>query len=214
MTVNNKRVFYVKYLAHHLYADILKARPDVRLDRLENETPEEIFAPVLREAHAYQVGAARDDRLSGLKRSELAILGALVVVTAAAGVTRYAHSVSRVVAFVFATLALAGMAWVVALATEQVGERLGPAATGLMQSTVGNLPEFFVVIFALNAGQRVVAETAILGSILALTPFSATLVQGVIFLLAYALGLGLPFLLVGILVDRVAVAHNQVAVWG
>ena len=37
MTVNNKRVFYVKYLAHPIYAEILKARPDVRLDRLENE---------------------------------------------------------------------------------------------------------------------------------------------------------------------------------
>ena len=45
MTVNNKRVFYVKYLAHQIYADILKARPDVRLDRLENETPEADFAP-------------------------------------------------------------------------------------------------------------------------------------------------------------------------
>ena len=44
----------------------------------------------------------------------------------------------------------------------------------------------------------------ILGSILALTAVSATLEQGVIFLLAYALGLGLPFLLVGILVDRVS----------
>src|SRR6266852_4949596 len=44
----------------------------------------------------------------------------------------------------------------------------------------------------------------ILGSILALTAVSATLVQGVIFLLAYALGLGLPFLLVGILVDRIS----------
>jgi Ca2+:H+ antiporter len=120
--------------------------------------------------------AARDDRLSGLTRPEMAILGSLVAITAIAGVTRYAHSVSRVVAFAFATLALAGMAWVVALATEQVGERLGPAATGLMQSTVGNLPEFFVVIFALNAGQRVVAETAILGSILV----NALLVLGLV----------------------------------
>ena len=38
MTVNNKRVFYVKYLAHPIYSEILKARPDVRLDRLENES--------------------------------------------------------------------------------------------------------------------------------------------------------------------------------
>ena len=45
-----------------------------------------------------------------------------------------------------------------------------------MQSTLGNLPEFFVVIFALNAGQLVVAETAILGSILV----NALLVLGLV----------------------------------
>ena len=41
MSVNNKRVFYVKYLAHPIYAEMLAARPDVRLDRLENETAED-----------------------------------------------------------------------------------------------------------------------------------------------------------------------------
>src|SRR5262249_56456470 len=52
---------YVKYLSDPIYTEILKARPDVRLDRLENETPESEFAPVLSAAHAYQVGAARDE---------------------------------------------------------------------------------------------------------------------------------------------------------
>ena len=61
MTVNNKRVFYVKYLAHEIYLDILKRRPDVRLDRLENESPDEVAAPILSAAHAYQIGAARDE---------------------------------------------------------------------------------------------------------------------------------------------------------
>jgi D-3-phosphoglycerate dehydrogenase / 2-oxoglutarate reductase len=61
MSVNNKRVFYVKYLAHEIYADILRARPDVRLDRLENESPEAIAAPILAAAHVYQIGAARDE---------------------------------------------------------------------------------------------------------------------------------------------------------
>jgi D-3-phosphoglycerate dehydrogenase / 2-oxoglutarate reductase len=61
MTVNNKRVFYVKYLAHEIYADILKKRPDVRLDRLENDSQETTFAPILSDAHAYQIGAARDE---------------------------------------------------------------------------------------------------------------------------------------------------------
>jgi len=61
MSANNKRVFYVKYIAHPIFADILKARPDVRLDRLENENAEDIYAPVLGQAHAYQIGAARDE---------------------------------------------------------------------------------------------------------------------------------------------------------
>ena len=61
MPVNNKRVFYVKYLANEIYAEILRARPDVRLDRLENESTDEVSAPILAAAHAYQVGAARDE---------------------------------------------------------------------------------------------------------------------------------------------------------
>src|SRR6201991_2816080 len=61
MSVNNKRVFYVKYLAHDIYTEIMKSRADVRLDRLENESPAEIFTPVLSAAHAYQIGGAGDE---------------------------------------------------------------------------------------------------------------------------------------------------------
>src|SRR5213080_3480446 len=96
--------------------------------------------------------------------------------TALAGVLRYLPGVSEVLAFVLAALALAGLAWIVSFATEQVGRRFGPAITGFMQSTLGNLPEFFVVIFALQAGQKIVAETAILGSILV----NALLVLGLV----------------------------------
>ena len=66
-----------------------------------------------------------------------------------------------------ATVALAGLAWIVSFSTEQVGERFGPAATGVLQSTLGNLPEFFVVIFALSQGEIVVAQTSLIGSVLA-----------------------------------------------
>ncbi len=104
------------------------------------------------------------------------MLGAVVLVTVLAGVARYAHGISDVLAFVVAGLALAGWAWVLSLATEQVGMRLGTAITGFMQSTLGNLPEFFVVLFALQAGELVVAETAILGSILV----NALLVLGLV----------------------------------
>lgn len=95
---------------------------------------------------------------------------------ALAAATRYFHGISRIAAFVVAMVALAGVAWVVTFASEQVAQRLGPAATGFMQSTIGNLPEFFVVLFALEAGEKTVAETAILGSILV----NALLVLGLV----------------------------------
>lgn len=61
MSVNTKRVFYVKYLADPVYAEILGRRGDVRLDRLENESPDEAAKPILTAAHVYQVGSARDE---------------------------------------------------------------------------------------------------------------------------------------------------------
>jgi Ca2+:H+ antiporter len=96
-------------------------------------------------------------------------------------VARYASGFSSVAAFVLATVSLAGLAWLVSFATEQTGRKYSPAATGVMQSTLGNLPEFFVVLFALNAGQLIVAETAIIGSILvnALLVLGLVIVAGV-----------------------------------
>jgi D-3-phosphoglycerate dehydrogenase len=61
MAANSKRVFYVKYLAHPIFSELLAGRPDVRLDRLENESAEAETAPILAAAHAYQIGAARDE---------------------------------------------------------------------------------------------------------------------------------------------------------
>jgi Ca2+:H+ antiporter len=121
-------------------------------------------------------GAGRSAGSGGLSRLELILLGVVALVTALAGVARYTGAVSNVAAFVLAGLGLAGGAWIVSLATEQLGQRSGPAIAGFSQSTLGNLPEFFVVIFALQAGQHIVAETAIIGSILV----NALLVLGLV----------------------------------
>jgi len=43
---------------------------------------------------------------------------------------------------------------------------LGPGATGILQSALGNLPELFVCIFALRAGLDTVVQAALIGSIL------------------------------------------------
>ena len=58
------------------------------------------------------------------------------------------------------------VAMIVGKATEQLGNRLGPAATGVLQSALGNLPELFVCIFALRAGLDTVVKAALVGSIL------------------------------------------------
>jgi Ca2+:H+ antiporter len=110
--------------------------------------------------------------LTPLERSTLLLVA---VLTTLAGVANY-QVWPAIPRFAVATLALAGLAWMVSFGTEQVGERFGPAVTGLLQSTMGNLPELFVVIFALNAGQLVVAQTAIVGSLLA----NALLVLGMV----------------------------------
>jgi Ca2+:H+ antiporter len=111
-------------------------------------------------------------RLSNPERGALALI---VLLTTLAGLANYG-AWAPVPRFALATLALAGLAWVVSFATEQLGERFGPGVTGMLQSTLGNLPELFVVIFALKAGELVVAQTAIVGSILA----NALLVLGLV----------------------------------
>ena len=59
MAPNAKRVFYVRYLSSPLYAQILAQRPDVQLDRLENDSPTDVATPILNQAHVYQIGASR-----------------------------------------------------------------------------------------------------------------------------------------------------------
>jgi Ca2+:H+ antiporter len=95
-----------------------------------------------------------------------AVLGGVGLATVAAGALHYLDA-EPVVTFLVAAVALAGLAWVISVATESVGRRFGPAVTGVLQSTLGNLPELFIVLFALSAGELVVAQTSIVGSLLA-----------------------------------------------
>jgi Ca2+:H+ antiporter len=63
-------------------------------------------------------------------------------------------------------IALAGGAVAVGEATERLAHRLSPAATGVVQSVLGNLPELFLSIFALQAGLNEVVAAALIGSVL------------------------------------------------
>ena len=100
-----------------------------------------------------------------MEKKEKIISALCVIVTITAGVLNYAE-VNAVLSFAVTAIALALLAVLVGDATEQLGSRLGPAATGILQSGLGNLPELFVSIFALRAGLDTVVQAALVGSIL------------------------------------------------
>lgn len=62
--VNNKRVFYVAPHRPLGFAEMLGKRDDVRLDTLEQKTPDGAALEILDAAHAYQTGSARDELVS------------------------------------------------------------------------------------------------------------------------------------------------------
>ena len=109
---------------------------------------------------------------------------AVIVICVAFGATlatilARAANLNSVAVFVLSGIALAALASMVGEGTDQLGHRLGPGKTGVLQSGLGNLPELFISIFALQAGLVVVVQTALIGSILANT----LLVLGLAFLL-------------------------------
>src|SRR3954462_5868921 len=113
--------------------------------------------------------------MASLSRGQRITLLVALLTTVGAAVAHYANAPS-VLAFAVAGIALAALASIVSFATEQVGTRFGPAVTGVLQSTLGNLPEFFIVVFALHEGQVVVAQASVVGSLFA----NALLVLGIV----------------------------------
>src|SRR6266536_6459404 len=112
----------------------------------------------------------------GLTRRELfeLVVDAAFVISAA-----LAHFLGApaVATFVVAALAIAALARLVGGATEQLGARIGASGAGAAQSALGNLPEFFIALFALHQGLVGVVQAALVGSVLA----NSVLVLGIAF---------------------------------
>jgi len=100
-----------------------------------------------------------------LTRSDLVLLGGGALAVATAGATRYLGGGS-LLAFGCAVVAVALLAALVGRSVEQLGDRFGAGATGVLQSALGNLPELFIALFALKAGLVEVVQAALIGSIL------------------------------------------------
>ncbi|MDN5924254.1 MAG: calcium/proton exchanger [Xanthomonadales bacterium] len=103
---------------------------------------------------------------SSFSRSDLIIIGGSILAMAFAALTRYVGG-GAILAFACSALAVALLASLVGRSVEQLGDRFGPGATGVLQSALGNLPELFIALFALKAGLVVVVQAALIGSILA-----------------------------------------------
>ncbi|MHB2023408.1 MAG: calcium:cation antiporter [Mycobacteriales bacterium] len=88
-----------------------------------------------------------------------------VALFGAAGIAHYTAMAPSLV-FAVSALAIAATAALVGRGVDQLGDRLGAGATGMLQAALGNLPELLVGVFALRAGLFEVVRAALVGSIL------------------------------------------------
>ncbi len=101
----------------------------------------------------------RFTRTVALTVAAAAALSVLAGVLAAAGA-------ANTLVFLVSALALVVLAWIVGVATEQLGAISGPKVGGLLNATFGNAAELIITIFAIRAGEIAVAKASITGSIL------------------------------------------------
>jgi len=101
----------------------------------------------------------------GLNRFETVSVALAVIIAAAAGALSLASAANTLV-FIVSAGALVALAWIVGVATEQLGASAGPKVGGVLNATFGNAAELIITIFAIRAGQLEVATASITGSIL------------------------------------------------
>ena len=111
-----------------------------------------------------------------MTRRDLIELGVALALVVAAAVAHYTDA-SPVLSFIVAAIAIAVLARLVGGATDQLGSRLGSSVAGVIQSGLGNLPELFIALFALNQGLTGVVQSALVGSVIA----NSVLVLGIAF---------------------------------
>ena len=104
---------------------------------------------------------------SGLNRSEV-IQFSVIMVVAVIAVALHQAQESSVLIFAASGIAVAGMAHILGVATEQAGEAAGPRISALLNATFGNAAELIIVVLAIRQGGELinVARYSIIGSVL------------------------------------------------
>ena len=103
--------------------------------------------------------------MPAIERRTLIVYGGYAVAFVVLALARLG-GLPSIVVFALAVIGLAMGAVAVGEATSKLAHRLSPAATGVVQSVLGNLPELFLAVFALQAGLYSVVAAAIVGSVL------------------------------------------------
>ena len=112
------------------------------------------------------VHCKRRSNLHVLKRNDIVLFSLTGSALLAAGGLHFAGG-NPIARFIVSAIALSLLAVNVSSGTERAGAFLSAGATGLLQASLGNLPEVLVCAFALRAGLLQVVQAALVGSILA-----------------------------------------------
>jgi Ca2+:H+ antiporter len=107
------------------------------------------------------------ETMSGFTRSERVQFSLIALVAVAAIGLEVTHA-NSVLIFIVAGLAVAGMAHILGVATEQAGEVAGPRISALLNATFGNAAELIIVVLAIRQGGELidVARYSIIGSVM------------------------------------------------
>jgi len=118
----------------------------------------------------------RPHGLAVLSNSDRRLLAIVVGISIAAGILNNTNG-SPVLSFLASAVALGAIARLVVRSVEAVSDQIGRGLNGLLQSLLGNLPEIFVILFALEAGLYEIVKATIVGSVIA----NILLVMGIAF---------------------------------
>jgi Ca2+:H+ antiporter len=118
----------------------------------------------------------RPHGLAVLSHSDRRLLAIVLGISIAAGILNSTNG-NPVLAFLTSAIALGAIARLVVRSVEAISDRIGRGLNGLLQSLLGNLPEIFVILFALKAGLYEIVKATIVGSVIA----NILLVMGIAF---------------------------------
>lgn len=108
----------------------------------------------------------RPHGLAVLSNSDRRLLAIVFGISIAAGILNNTNG-NPVLSFIASAIALGAIARLVVRSVEAISDRIGRGLNGLLQSLLGNLPEIFVILFALQAGLYEIVKATIVGSVIA-----------------------------------------------